>query len=247
MREIILKPKKQDQKQFHMEIKAQDSGKRQIKGFASTRFVDRMDEIVSPGALAGSMDIYMKSPVVLRDHDRSLVIGKTIDYQVVADGLFVTIEIMKGTEDADEAWAQIEFGALNAFSIGFIPKNIDLSGEYPVINDLELLEISVVSIPANRESLFSIAKAFELGTDMRDATPKKIGFDKTKAEMSAILRVIESNWIGLQTENKLYIETFLNSLHTIVKADQVRDEVSDSIERMKLELEIEEQKARLNG
>ena len=37
-----------------------------------------------------------------------------------------------------------------------------------VITDVELLEISVVSVPCNQESLFSIRKSFENDTDYED-------------------------------------------------------------------------------
>lgn len=243
MKEVILKPNKKDVKHFHMSMKA--VGGRKIQGFASTRFPDRVDDVVLPEALAASMDIYMSNPVVLLDHDRECPIGKTISYQVVQDGLFVTCEIMEGTEDADEAWKQIEFGARNAFSIGFIPKQIDLTEGNPVISELELLEISVVTIPANRESLFSIAKAFELGTDLKDSAPKKMGFEKTKAEMEAHLKLIEQNFKGMLSEQRIYIETYLIRLQDIVKASDNLEDVRSQIEARTIELKIEEALASL--
>jgi Phage head maturation protease len=57
----------------------------------------------------------------------------------------------------------IRDGALKSFSVGFRVKDAsyDKNSDTFFIKDLELLEISVVSVPANQDSLFSVRKSFE--------------------------------------------------------------------------------------
>lgn len=127
-------------------------------------FIDRTNDVVVPAG----MDIsnYKKNPVILLNHDRDYPIGKGIDIQKRADGIYVVAEIHAGAMD-DEDFYTIKNGLISSFSIGFRTK----AGEFRTINDTdvyfitkaELHEISVVTIPCNTESGFSIIKSF--GTD----------------------------------------------------------------------------------
>ena len=57
----------------------------------------------------------------------------------------------------------IKDGALKSFSVGFRVKDgkYDANNDSMTITEVELLEISVVSVPANQNSLFSVRKSFE--------------------------------------------------------------------------------------
>jgi HK97 family phage prohead protease len=238
--ETILKPTEKDHKQFHLEMKVKDTSRRLIEGFASTRFPDRANEIVAPQALLDAMKLYMRNPLVLLDHDQRAPIGKTVSYAITPDGLHVTIEIISGTEKADETWTEIQQGVRRALSIGFIPRVVDYtSNEFPSINELELLEISVVTIPCNRESLFSIAKALTLGTDLIDKLMPKIGWDKTKAQLLEMKSVIASNYAGLPTEDKIFVESILKDLQTITHSDSIESDLQAEIEKLELQFEID--------
>lgn len=245
MKEAILKANSQDKKFFHVQTKIQDNQQRLIKGFASTRFPDRVNDVVSPKALGDSMDLFMKNPVLLLDHDRTKPIGRIQDYAVNSDGLFVTAKVLTGTPTADAAWQEMEFGARSAFSIGFIPRVIDFAQESPTITELELLEISVVTIPANRESLFSIAKGFELGTDLRDKDPKTTGWGATMAQFTSIKNLIGANFSNLSTKDKIAIEGIVKELQNITQAEALQTKLLETIEAYKLQLKIEEAKAEL--
>lgn len=141
----------------------------------TTEQPDRMGDIV----VAAGMDAknYLKNPVVLYGHDsRSLPIGKTVQLDVI-EGAAVDAE----WEWAPHSEAQIvkmlwdqEF--LNATSIGFAPdysKTEELPADehawFPPLkfNKWELLEFSVVPIPAN-------AGALRLALDEYDAGRKEL-------------------------------------------------------------------------
>ncbi len=202
-----------------MELKAVDTATRIIKGFASTKFKDRQNDVVDPKAFESAMQVYMQNPQVLLQHDADKPIGKTIDFQIVPDGLFVTIEIGKGFEDADETWAKITQGILKAFSIGFYPldSSYNPSDETYVIHALELVEISIVSIPANRESLFSMAKAFKDGTDLIDSPDKST---LALIEMKRHVQFLKAVYATLPTEKKIAIDSLRLELETICNLDE---------------------------
>lgn len=142
------------------DFKADNSGSRRIKGFANASTVDRGSEVVEPKAFKSSIDKYMENPIVFYNHDWDSAIGKVVDATITNKGLMVDIEIGKGFEPADKVWAQIEQGILKAFSIGFRPIEMDYDNKSEVltIKDMELYEVSVVTIPMNRESLFEITE-----------------------------------------------------------------------------------------
>jgi HK97 family phage prohead protease len=147
-----------------LEVKAIDGGaKIRIKGFASTPEVDRYDDIVNPGAFANAMTKYMANPVVLLGHDPNKVLGQVVEYTLSAQGLEVTAEL---NNDIDNTFHNIMEKNLRGFSIGYrcLAANYKEEGNREIreIMELDLVEISVVSTPANPGSLFTMAKSFKL-------------------------------------------------------------------------------------
>lgn len=132
-----------------------------ITGHASTNDEDRSGDIIVSDAWkkSGALANYLKNPVVLAFHDMSRPIGRTISHEVDEKGLKVTAKISKAV---GEVVTLIKEGILSAFSVGFTVKDADFDRESGVfiIKDLELYEISVVSIPANQNTLFSVSKNF---------------------------------------------------------------------------------------
>lgn len=220
-RQVLMKPTKADAKTFHCEFKSVDSNSRRIKGFANTKYKDRANDVVEPKAFDGAMGMYMENPILLYQHDMSKPIGKVFDFQVTGDGLFVHAEIAQGTKDSDEAWALISQGILKAFSIGFYPKDwtYDKPSDSTIINAIELIEISVVSIPANRESLFSVAKAFRDGTDIIDSN-KPHAAELAVLEIKKQLTYLANVYAVLKTETKLEIDGLKVHLDTITSLDE---------------------------
>jgi HK97 family phage prohead protease/HK97 family phage major capsid protein len=132
-----------------------------ITGHASTNDIDRSGDIIVTDAWkkSGALDNYLKNPVILAFHDMSQPIGKTESHEVDEKGLRITARISKA---AGSIVQLIKEGILSAFSVGFMIKDADFDPKSGVfaIKELELFEISVVSIPANQNALFSIDKNF---------------------------------------------------------------------------------------
>ena len=139
----------------------EDDEKITIEGFANTTTVDRVGDIILEEAWTkGGLENYLKNPIILAYHNHDRPIGKMTDYAVNNRGLKIVADIYKS---AGEIFSLIKSGVLTTFSVGFRTKDADYDTETDlfVIKDLELFEISVVSVPANADSTFSVRKSFE--------------------------------------------------------------------------------------
>jgi len=151
-----------------------------IKGYANTVSKDRSgDVIVKEAWTKGGMDDYLKNPIILAFHDYSRPVGTTVDYNVTDKGLEIVAEISKA---AGEVYNLIKDGVLKTFSVGFSIKDADYEKEDDTfyIKDLSLYEISVVSVPANQDSTFSLAKSF---SDVDEYNSFKKSFGKEVEEV----------------------------------------------------------------
>jgi HK97 family phage prohead protease/HK97 family phage major capsid protein len=133
-----------------------------IKGYANTVDKDRAGDIITDSFWKGTHALkdYKKNPIILAYHDHSQPIGKAIEMEVTPKGLLLTARISKG---AGPVYDLIKDGILSAFSIGFVvdDANYDKSDDTYYITKGRIHETSVVSVPCNQESLFSISKSLE--------------------------------------------------------------------------------------
>lgn len=147
--------------------------------WASTKNVDRDNEVILPAAFRGSLQAYLKrNPVIYYDHawasfgppsDSTLPVGKAVGGRVDAEkGLLISWKFHE-LEFAQKIKYLVDAGVLNTVSVGFIPKDVvwdpikiaeqlQRAGiELPetprrLYKEVELLELSVVGIPSNREA-----------------------------------------------------------------------------------------------
>jgi HK97 family phage prohead protease/HK97 family phage major capsid protein len=130
-----------------------------IEGYANTTDVDRSGDVILSAAWSAGIENYLKNPIFLAYHNHDNPIGRMEEYKIDAKGLWVRAKISPA---AGDVYRLIKDGVLSAFSVGFRVKD----ASYDPINDIffikevELMEISVVSVPCNQESLFSLAKSF---------------------------------------------------------------------------------------
>ena len=146
------------------EIKAAEDGRM----IASTPDVDRdKDRVIATGA---RLDNFLKNPVLMYGHnyrDPWALIGKAADLQVDAGGINFQPELREPANDSDPMTvirALWEQKLLRACSIGFNPTKWmenEVGGRDFV--EWELLEISIVPIPANQNALRLAAKAIDGG------------------------------------------------------------------------------------
>jgi len=138
----------------------------------STPSEDRDEEVIDAMAFKKSLPAFRKRPILLSSHDyRDLrkQIGEFTTIKVTEDGLIGKPKyyINDGNEEAD--WA-FKLAARNmaAFSVGFIPnpdaivEGDDKKGPRRTYKEAELLEVSQVTVPSNREAIQGVrAKAVD--------------------------------------------------------------------------------------
>jgi len=189
-----------------MSKKAQESKSGTIiKGYASTSTVDRYNDIVDPEAFRQSIKSnYRKNPIVLFQHNPHHPIGKATMMTIDSKGLYIEAII----HDA-EIEPKIQAGILKAFSIGYIPTRLEFQDEEGnmldpnmeddrrriwldpsikrVIKELDLVENSVVSVPANPDALFTLEKSVKNFFDKEAA--KLYGVNLTPEDMKKSKKV----------------------------------------------------------
>lgn len=144
-----------------------------IEGFANTTSIDRSGDIITQDAWNKGMENYLKNPIILAQHDHDEPIGRMVEHKISSKGLWVKARISAAAEDT---FNLIKDGVLTTFSVGFIIKDAmyDAATDLFVIKDLELLEISVVSVPCNQDSTFSISKSFASDSEAREFKKKYV-------------------------------------------------------------------------
>lgn len=122
----------------------------EIIGIASTGTVDRDGESINQNGW--DLKNFLKNPVILAGHDWwSFPIGKATEI-AVKDGQLMFSMVFATTEKGQEAYQLVKEGVLNAFSVGFMPKEWN-PNDPDRIEKAELFEISLVSVPANPEAV----------------------------------------------------------------------------------------------
>lgn len=145
-------------KLFTHAVKSIDEEARKATFVISTDEKDRTGEVVEQ---SWDLENYKKNPIVLFGHDASkpgYVLGKATEIVSDKDGdkniTLGTVQFAEeGTsEDADTVWKLVKQGILRTVSVGFIPhtfKKLADDDNTDVLADNELLEFSIVPIPAN--------------------------------------------------------------------------------------------------
>jgi HK97 family phage prohead protease len=122
----------------------------------STPEVDRYGTIIVPSGI--DYQAYLNNPIVLAQHDSDeWPIGRCLGFAMNGENLEATIQIECITEEGKKLNKLINAGFVKAVSVGIIPneyedKTID-GQKVTIYTKSELVEFSVVSVPANRQAL----------------------------------------------------------------------------------------------
>lgn len=162
-----------------------------IEGWANRAVVDRGLDLIKPDSW--KLDNYKKNPVILFNHNMDKPIGKCVDVKPMEGGLWVKCQISKSADPTISMVRDlVEEGILNSFSVGFDAKEkVKNSEGINEISDSELYEVSIVSIPMNQDSSFSLSsksyqearkeilllKGAKVAAALRDAIDQNQNFD----------------------------------------------------------------------
>lgn len=143
-----------------------------IEGWANRATVDRGNDLINKEAW--DLENFKKIPMILFNHDKDKPIGKALGIEATDDGLYIKAQISKSNDPfVSYVRDMINEGILNAFSVGFNSKNAakDSSGVNE-ITSAELYEVSVVTLPMNQDSTFTISKKDFTGMSYSQAKKK---------------------------------------------------------------------------
>lgn len=201
-----------------------------IEAFASTfGNIDRHDDIIDPDAFKDSISQLKKdardTPLIegtqfkallpsLFQHDTDKPIGSIVSLKTNDQGLLVTILLPKeDTRVAGQIMPQLKVRSIKSLSIGgFITKrSFDDETRIRTILRFDLMEISLVTIPANPEAIITSFKSREEIEDLPIA-PLHTKWDEQKA-----ITNLESKGIDVDDNNGLSL--------TLIYSDVIDGEV----------------------
>lgn len=167
-------------------VKALDEGNGILEAIVTTSSVDRYNEnIVTDGI--DTTNYVEKNPVVLYGHDYySFPVGKTLKLTQMKNKIKAQFQLAIEEYDfAATLYKLIKGGYINTVSIG--GRVLEWSEDYKSIMKMEMVEFSVVAIPANPEAIIT-SRSFEnlAGKSMADVRKEaeqmssKIMLDKLK-------------------------------------------------------------------
>jgi len=230
----------------------EEDGSITIKGLASTNALDRTGDIIDHNAWKdGGLDNYGDNPIILFNHDYNRPIGRAKYCDVTQNGLELEAKISKSAGDIVDL---IKDGVLGAFSVGFKVKDADYNKETDgfFIKSAELLEVSVVSIPANQTATFSIAKSFDNDSDYekfksqfnKAHSVESVITDKTEQPSAANAENMEKDMSkdnsSPEFDLKAFAEEVAKKTATTIAMQQAEQKAKDDAELQKsAELEAE--------
>lgn len=126
-----------------------DEDERMVYGYASTPDLDSDGEVIKVEAMEKALPNYLKFPTIREMHQPKAV-GKTQSASIDDKGMYIGAKIV-----ADDAWKLVKEGVYKAFSIGGnVVKRVG-----NVIQELDLVEISLVDVPANKSAVIEVWKS----------------------------------------------------------------------------------------
>lgn len=144
-----------------------------IEGYASLfgGEPDAYGHIVAAGAYARSLEAHRRDgtrPVMLWSHDPASPIGHWETVKEDAKGLWVVGQLNLETDLGRQAHEHIKAGDVNGLSIGYrVPPDgatLNLADGTITLTEIDLLEVSVVAVPANWQARISGVKGGRLSS-----------------------------------------------------------------------------------
>lgn len=134
--------------QRFFKIEKIDKEERMVYGYATTPDLDSDGEIIKIEAIEKSLPDYLKFPTI-REMHQPKAIGTTKEAEVRKKGLWIGAKIVDKA-----AWELVKEGVYKAFSIG----GDVLKRAGNIIQELDLIEISLVDVPANKHATIEVWK-----------------------------------------------------------------------------------------
>jgi len=144
-------------------LKAVDEEQRIIRGTATTPTPDRMGDIVEP------LGVSYRNPLpLLHQHNSREPVGTVKFDKPTKDGIDFEARLARVDEPPslkeriDVAWSEVKAGLVRAVSIGFKPIEMSFLDDGGIrFLKSEVLELSLVTIPANQDATISVIRSVD--------------------------------------------------------------------------------------
>jgi HK97 family phage major capsid protein/HK97 family phage prohead protease len=157
-----------------LDVKSIDQEKREICGIATTPTPDRMGDIVEPLGVSAAADLPL-----LHQHDSHRPVGRVKFSRATKDGIEFSARLARVEEPPslkeriDTAWAEIKAGLIRGVSIGFRAleaEPIDAKAPWGPQRFVksEVLELSLVTVPANADATITQIRSIDRAATGRD-------------------------------------------------------------------------------
>ena len=194
----------------------------EISWYASTKDKDRWWDIVEPKAFQSALERYMTNPIVLLQHKADKPIWIVEEADIDDNWLFIKAKISQNTDwviDLIKNWV------LRAFSIWYSIKDYETDVREladwtydmtNIIKDLELYEISVVSVPMNP---YALSKSIEDSLEVEES--------EEEVEEDKVADVIEHETAESESEEKVEENDEEKSVDDWSESEQNEEEVAE--------------------
>jgi HK97 family phage prohead protease len=157
-------------------------------------------------------------PKFLLQHDSTKPAGITMACKEDDKGLYFKGELNLEVREVKEYYSLIKQGALEGFSVGFVPRvwkddeNVDTRS----FEEVDLMEISLVTFPANEAALITAVRN-ELPKDIREFEKflREAGYSRTDAKRIAGHGFNKSNQDQRDVEGGEILKRLDNLINTI--------------------------------
>lgn len=245
-------------KQFRGEVKGFDEAKKTIDVIVSTGSVDRDKEIILPDAFKKRLKIFKAHGPLLSSHNYhklTFQIGKTLSIKVTAEGLRAKFEYFAGQGNEEADWAYyLASKDSSAFSIGFIPfkwedsdeKQYEKTGSWRTYTDVELIEVSQVLVPSNRDAIQGTSFETECEKEVAELVSK--GFESGKLKEFHMKQSPE--FLSMERRIESHIKNYIENNKSLVKIEvenQIKAMQKGLVSTVIETLQTEEHKALYNA
>jgi HK97 family phage prohead protease len=212
----------------------------------STETSDRYGDIVrAEGLDTGN---YKKNPVVLYGHDqRAFPVGKSLWQKVTTlpngqKGVLAKTQFTKSTEEGRTVYQLWKEGLLNAASIGFLPIDYEpiLDNKSFVGYDFkasELLEYSIVPVPANQEALrLALEKGFGGSEKVLGELRKQVQheeFEVVKSDVAELKAMIAQIKEELDTQQAYNLSVAQDTEKLAMDVKELKSYQAESVAKQK--------------
>lgn len=190
-----------------------------VSGYASTfgGEADSYGDVIAPGAFAKSIARHHAqgtAPLMLWSHDETRPIGRWDSFAEDVAGLSVAGQFNVKTDAGRDAREHVLAGDLNGLSIGYrvMPGGAKAGPNGTrILTELDLLEVSIVAFPANRQARVTGVKSFSSRSELESML-------RTILPARAAKKLMSGGWPALSADDDDEPNPAIERLLATVKA-----------------------------